>query len=1357
MERWIKWKSVALLFLVLGLLLPIQPYPVLAQATRTCTITLPPDTYVTMGDGNALLPFTVTNTTTLVNASIDTVTLEFDASVYDLSEGINAPTGWKILAKESGAGQTWIQYSSTGIPYNIRPGGSLTFWVPVIGRSNGQFPNAPNDQTDSLESKRTSVKGGGYTFFCGALPAWPRKALAVSVFPLPLSLAVGATLRVEVQVSNRSSVTQNGITPALSYTGSGQLTPVAGPVPPTADLLAGTARTIVYTYTAQAPGDVLFRAAASQGAFVTSGPARSETVWIGAWTTRIALSSLSAVSGQEIKVWMVVQNNTMPSAGNVVPTLTAGGTASATLVRGPTPVKINSIPPGSLGVFEWTYRITGDLGDSFWFSGYATDKDGRTTNTATSATGQLARYAVIPSPQRIASGSTNFTIDFTVYNQGATSISSVVFSIPPGWTINEAGSYGGYGGNWNKAYTPGKDTMTFTAPNSGQFMPPGSSARFTLAFTAGPTVNVDTPYDFGTSLWYGSAYQGGDIPTVLVTRYKVTLTAQPATLPADGSSTTLLTAQLTQNNQPVSGAWISFESTAGTLASPTAITDANGYARVRLTAPISTVTLNARATARYLNAEGYVNLTFTGFDNANPLYVGGTLAPSAGQPGETLTFSLDAINLGTRDISLSTDTTLHFSDGTHTYQATLSAPVSLPVDARRSLTFRAAPLDPAFTPGQYYPVVDFVGVVAAQEVLFVRPVTDPFAVGVAALRASLQAVPALVVTGMTINVTLNVTNVGLNPALNVTPSTLGLSGTGSASLLSGPAPASLAALLPGESASFSWTYRADTAGQVRWTGFVSGTDSQTGQGVQSPPTTSNTVTIAAPAALQAAFSGPATANIGQTFTIQLQVTNRGGVAANGITPAPPSLSGSGSATLLSGPDPASLPALQPGESGSFSWTYQGAGAGTVTWNGQVNGVDSVSGQPVSAVASPTSVVIQRPAALSCILRARPLLAPTGATLYLTMTVANTGDASAVAVVPSPLTPAGSASVVLLEGPSGAPVTIPGNSSRDLTWQYRGLTSGTVEWSGLASGQDGNTGASISSAPCTSNQVTIVPAPYLVSTLDAVPDAVGLGETVSVRMRVQNLGERRALNVTPSSLTLSNPPLFTLTGGPTPPSVASLDPGASITFTWQYRASPAQTGVNRWSGYATGTDESGTLALRSATSSSNEVTVYDVVLEKTARTAVSGQAQPGEVVVYQILLRNTSAQSVHIITIGDVLPVGLSYVETISATLPPDPPVVSGQAVTWSWNLQSQIPVIPPGGHFELLFRARVASSASGTLCNTASFTRQGGQVTTRSGLACLEIGYPEYFITTKAGQQIIRVRVRLERGRLIILSWEYLP
>ncbi len=1351
---WVKGMGIVMLLLSLW---PVQPRPVLAQGGRTCTITIAPDTYVTMGDGNAVLPFTVTNTSMFINTPIDTVTLEFDASIYDLSAGLNAPTGWKILSKESGQGQTWISFSATGVGYVIAPGQSLTFFVPVIGRSNGQFPRAPNDQTDALQRKRTRVEGQGYTFSCGTLPSWPRKSLAVSVTPLPLSLGVGQNLRVEVQVSNRSSVLQNGIVPALGYAGSGQLTPVAGPVPPTLDLQAGTAGVVVYTYTAQASGDVMFTASATRGAFVTSGPATSARVWIGAWTARVALSSLAAVGGQEVKVWMYVQNNTMPSAGNVVPSLAFSGSATATLVRGPTPVKINSIPPGSIGTFEWVYRITGNPGDSFQFSGYATDKDGRTTNTDTSATGQITRYVVQPAPGRVASGSTNFAINFTVYNKGATPLSEVVFTIPPGWTVNENGSGGGYGGAWARDYNPGKDTFTFTAPTPGQVLPSGSSATFTLAFTQGPTVAVDTPYDFGTGLWYGNSYQGGDTPVVLVTRYRVTLTANPTTLPADGSSTMLLTARLTQNNQPIAGAWISFISTAGTLASPTALTDSNGYARVLLTAPISTVDIAAQATAWYLTAESYVNLTFTGFDNANPLYVGGTLAPSAGQPGESVSFSLDAVNLGTRDIALTTDTALHFSDGTRTYRATLSVPVSLPVDAQRTLVFSASTIDPAFTPGLYYPTLDFIGQVNAQEVVLVRPVTDPFAVGAAALRASLQAAPALVVTGMNIAVTMVITNTGLNPALNIAPSALGLSGSGNATLLSGPVPAVWPVLLPGESASFSWTYRADAAGQVRWTGSASGTDGPGGFTVQSPPATSNTVTIARPATLSASFSGPGTASIGQTFTIELQVTNQGDVAANGISPTPPTLSGSGSATLLSGPDPASLPLLQPGESGTFRWTYQATGAGTVTWNGQVQGTDSVSGQALSANASPTSVTIQRPAALSCALVARPIIAPTGATLYVTMTVANTGDATAVAVVPSPLAISGSGGVELIDGPIGAPLTIPGQSSGLIVWRYRGLTAGNLRWHGWASGQDGNTGASISSPLCDSNWSALYPAPYLESSLSASPDGVGLGETVTVWMRVQNVGQEQAFNVTPSALTLSSPPLFTLTGGPNPPSVASLDPGDSITFTWSYRASNAQTGVNRWSGYASGTDQAGWITFRSATTSSNDVTVYDLVPEKTAQTAISGQVQPGETFVYLIRLRNTSAQTIRIIELRDILPIGIGYVETITATVTPDPPTVNGQTVTWTWDHQPQIPNIPPGSSFVLTFRARVAPNQSGIFCNTIAVTRQGGLATTRGSLACLEVGYPEFFITTSAGQQRIRVRVRLEHGQLTILSWEYLP
>ncbi len=1360
MRKHSVWK---LVYLLVGALL-LWPMTFTQQTAKaqganyTCTITIAPGSYVTMGDGNAILAFTVTNTSPAGGASIDRVQLGFNAGVYDLSEGIYVPDNWKVLSKEAGAGQTWIRYGAQNSSARIAPGASLTFYIPLIGRSNGQFPSAPNDQTDRLDGKYTSVSdASGKNFSCGTLPTWPRKSLAVSVSALPLSLPTGQAIRVELLVANRSTLAHNGIITNLSVSGSGGVSLYQGPEPASLDLLAGASRTQVYTYTAISNGNVLFTTSASRGLYVTSGPSVSDEVWIGEWTASLALSVLSAVNGQEIKVWMTVRNNTLPSAGNVVPTLTSVGSASATLVKGPTPVKINSIPPGSIGIFEWTYRITGNAGQTFQFEGYATDKDGRRTNTARSQAGLLGRYTVIPLPGRVASASTNVVIAFTVYNQGASGIDEIVFTIPPRWTISEANSSGGYNGNWKKDYNPGKRTMTFTVGGISQILPPGAYATFNLFFTVVPTVNVDTAYDFGTGLWSGNTYQGGDTPTVLVTLYRVTLSAVPATLPADGASTSTLTACVSEAGVPIPNAWVSFAATAGTLSAPVALTGANGCASVILIAPISTETLAGMATASYLTAQGQAFLTFTGFDNANPLYVGGTLNPYSAQPGQTVAISVDVINLGTRPMDLGTASYIRISDGVHVYQANLSAPVTLPVDARRTLTFNSALIDPAFTPGTYYPALILYGSVGLSLVQFERPVTDPFVIGAAALDVRLSASPTLVVPHMDVTVTMRVRNIGLYPATQVTPSALVTAGNGSVTLRSGPDPMVVSRLEPGEQTTFTWVYRATGFGQVTWSGQVSAVDEGSGLPFSSSLATSNAVTIARPAELSATFTGPATVNVGQTFTLRLNVVNIGGVAANAIVPDPtePIVFGPAIVSLVSGPDPASLVTLAPSESGSFAWTYRATARGTLTLNGGVSGQDSVSGRGIGAIATAHQLTIQDPARLRCDLQVTPLMAPTGSTFYVTMTVRNDGEAAAVGVAPSPLTPSGSGAVTLLDGPSGAPATIPSQSSRQFTWQYRGTHAGTVAWRGWAQGSDGNSGDPVTSDSCDSNSVTIQAAPYLVATLIATPDAVGLGETVQVLMRVDNIGEIAAQNVTPSALTLSNPALFTPIGGPVPAS-ADLQAGQSITFTWTYRASSAQTGTNTWQGYASGRNAQTGGQVSSAPVTSNLVYVYDVVPEKVTRTSSPGYAQPNERFTYEIRLRNTSNQNVILQSLRDTLPLGVSYIATLGATVMPAPPTVNGQNVTWSWDTAGVAPTIPAGGVFTLTFQAQVGS-VSGTYCNTIAFTRQGGATTLRSDLACFSLGWPEYTIMAQAGAQRIRVRVRLVSGRPVILSWEYVP
>lgn len=63
---------------------------------------------------------------------------------------------------------------------------------------------------------------------------------------------------------------------------------------------------------------------------------------------------------------------------------------------------------------------------------------------------------------------------------------------------------------------------------------------------------------------------------------KVMLSASPAFLPADGGSTDVIATALSPQGQPVSGAPVKFQTTAGTVSPATAVTDGNGKARTTL-------------------------------------------------------------------------------------------------------------------------------------------------------------------------------------------------------------------------------------------------------------------------------------------------------------------------------------------------------------------------------------------------------------------------------------------------------------------------------------------------------------------------------------------------------------------------------------------------------------------------------------------------------------------------------------------------------------------------------------------------------------------------------------------------------
>jgi hypothetical protein len=117
----------------------------------------------------------------------------------------------------------------------------------------------------------------------------------------------------------------------------------------------------------------------------------------------------------------------------------------------------------------------------------------------------------------------------------------------------------------------------------------------------------------------------------------------------------------------------------------------------------------------------------------------------------------------------------------------------------------------------------------------------------AALSSSISSVPSRVCSDQQITVTMTVTNTGGTQTNNVTPSalTVNTTGTASATLLSGPTPAS-ANIPSGNSQNFTWIYMANSGtsdGTVSFTGNASGLDASSGAGVASPVTISNIIAI----------------------------------------------------------------------------------------------------------------------------------------------------------------------------------------------------------------------------------------------------------------------------------------------------------------------------------------------------------------------------------------------------------------------------------------------------------------------------------------------------------------------------------
>jgi hypothetical protein len=193
------------------------------------------------------------------------------------------------------------------------------------------------------------------------------------------------------------------------------------------------------------------------------------------------------------------------------------------------------------------------------------------------------------------------------------------------------------------------------------------------------------------------------------------------------------------------------------------------------------------------------------------------------------------------------------------------------------------------------------------------------------IEATIAAGPPVLGLGGDVLVTMTVMNLSTVELADVS-ALLGSTGTGGVSGLAGPTPGSLR-LAPGAAGNMTWTGRATSPGTVSFSGQAIG-GSVTSSSVQSDPLSIGDLEVSLSLAPEQVASG-------QSVQVQMIVTNRGPLRVADVIP--PSLAFRGTAVSdpASGPTPASLTALDPGESSTFVWeaTVSGDAGDTYAFSG----------------------------------------------------------------------------------------------------------------------------------------------------------------------------------------------------------------------------------------------------------------------------------------------------------------------------------------------------------------------------------------------------------------------------------------
>ena len=984
-------------------------------------------------------------------------------------------------------------------------------------------------------------------------------------------------------------VTNIGISDAVGTTasagiGSGNVVYLTGPVPTATTIPAnGGYATFTWTYSANGAGNAtLIGSASTTGSL--SGQASSNTVLIQtdpSLTINFTPFTTSTIStGQGITVIMNIQNSGQATANNLLPQLIPEGDSSSIGLISALPSAVNI--PGNLGNanFTWIYNTTANGVVNFYGQAAGTD----------------ANSGAVVSPTPVITG--NVTIESPV------SLASQI-SLPA--TVSEGESYVVYmtitntGQANSNAVTPGM-LMLSTGPGSGtsiKILGPSpananisglGSVVFSWTYSATGTGSITfTDSASGTDVNSGnmmtSPVASASILVQKPSALSASISALPATAKTGGAITVVVS--VTNGNGCATATGVSVTpqdlgkklygaASAGIFAAPSPVagnipgnttqtftwvyTAGSGVGSMSFTGFAMGIDGNAGWPVSSLNAQSN-SVAITPSANLISSFIIPITQVSVGQV-ITVMMSVSNNGGGTSNTTNASALTV-YNSGSGSAQGT-GGPVPFNVLMGPSATqmftwtYSASSAGTIFFSGNASGTDSIFGIISS-------PISNSTGViiqNAVNLGATITAAPSTVSTGQLITVIMSVTNNGGSTATGVLPITPAAQGTGAVSLSTTASPQTI---LAGNFATFTWTYSAASGGTVIFTTSASGIDINSGATVSSPAVSTSNIIIQNAALLAAQISGPAVIGTGDTFTMYMTVTNTGQAPADLTTAtiAGALVSGAGTLTYISGPQPASITIIG-GASVSFSWVYSATGAlATFAFAGNATGTDNNSGLSKTAIAAAVNVVVQTPAPQFTlpVLTAIPGQVSVGQLITVVLGVTNNGLANATNTTPTLSIVSGNVS--LQSGPLPATATIPANGGyATFTWTYKANAAGTASFNGSV------TSLGVTSSLATSNNVTIQTIPVINISYQPIVAQVSVSQQLTIIMGIVNSGQATIANVVPVLTGQGDTAGLSIISGPQPAN-ATLTNGTTGYFTWTYNI--IGSGTVNFFGQASGTD------------------------------------------------------------------------------------------------------------------------------------------------------------------------------------------